>query len=526
VTNAKILDLLNTSSRPRGLWYVRQLARALVILALREGWRKDDIDSLMVGVSQPCGTALSEVQLVKELQEKLRCGVPLAGRGVLQRQLGCQRAEEVIELIRRRPGPGRSLVAPAEPPPAPPAAPAPERQGQVSHTQAVASPPQARAAKHEPAASALPEFPAHTLVGSLGDLAGCLAGGTEVPEAFCFAVALTMMGGKCCTRLQLQIGTEVEPRLYTVLVGESYEVRKSSALRHVVGFFEGLLGPDDSYVLWGAGSAEGLARTLAQHSCVVLACDELSAFISKANIKGATLAQAIASLFEQDRWDNATRHAAQSISVRDAHLSLVGCCTLQTWEKVWTQQLIAIGLPNRFLLVGADRKTKVAWFDPPEETDVAAIRERIDAQLRRLPMTVGITSEAKQAWARWYDLLPSSEHTKRLETIGFRLLPLIALTTDQDCVSVGTVKTVCAILDYELRLRMLLDPIDADNTIAHLEEKIRRVLTSKGPMTLRDLRRAVHGDREGLWAFRKALENVRLAGDVNPSGNRYEAKHA
>jgi hypothetical protein len=314
--------------------------------------------------------------------------------------------------------------------------------------------------------------------------------------------------------------------LYTALVGESYDVRKSSALRRVVSFFESLVMPDDPHVLWGAGSGEGLARTLAHHPRVVLAYDELSAFVSKANIEGATIAQALASLFEQERWDNATRHAAQSISLHDAHLSLVGCCTLQTWEKMWTQQLIAIGLPNRFLLVGADRKPKVAWPDPPNGADLAAIRERIDAQLRRLPLTVGITSEAKQAWGRWYDLLPSSEHAKRLDTVGFRLLPLIALTTDQNCVSIKTVNTVCSILDYELRLRTLLDPIDADNTIARLEEKIRRVLTTKGPMTQRELRRAVHGDREGLWAFQKALDNVGRAGDVNLSGKRYQAKHA
>jgi hypothetical protein len=516
VTNARILDLLNAPSRPRGLWYVRQLARALVILALREGWREDDIGNLVVGALQPSGVALSVTELIQGTHEKLRRGVPLAGRGVLQRQLGCQRADEVIEEIRRRPGPGRSPVAPAEPPPAP------EPQGQDGHTQAVASPPQARAAKPEPAASALPEFPAHTLVGSLGDLGRCLAQGTEVPEEFCFAAALTMMGGKCCTGLQLQIGAQVEPRLYTALVGESYEVRKSSALRRVIDFFEGLLMPDEPHVLWGAGSAEGLVRTLAQHSRVVLAYDELSSFTSKANIEGATLAQAIASLFEQDRWDNATRHAEQSISVRDAHLSLVGCCTLQTWEKMWTQQLIAIGLPNRFLLVGADRKPKVAWPDPPNETDLAAIRERIDAQLRSLPLTVGITPEAKRRWEAWYEALPPSEHVKRLDTIGFRLLPLIALTTEKDLIDLATVEVVCAILDYELRLRMLTDPIDADNKIAAMEERIRRVLRVKGPLTLRDLRRATNADRVGFWALEKALQNLAKAGDVRPSGTRYE----
>jgi hypothetical protein len=59
-------------------------------------------------------------------------------------------------------------------------------------------------------------------------------------------------------------------------------------------------------------------------------------------------------------------------------------------------------------------------------------------------------------------------------------LPLLALSNEKKIIDLETVRDVCAILDYELKLRMLTDPIDADNAIAKLEEGIRRTLKVKG----------------------------------------------
>jgi hypothetical protein len=71
------------------------------------------------------------------------------------------------------------------------------------------------------------------------------------------------------------------------------------------------------------------------------------------------------------------------------------------------------------------------------------------------------------------------------------------LTTDKDHVDLPTVEATVAILDYEFELRRLTDPIDADNVIAAIEEKIRRYL-AKGPLSYRELQRAVHAHRHGL----------------------------
>jgi hypothetical protein len=164
-----------------------------------------------------------------------------------------------------------------------------------------------------PKTSSIP-FPAECLVGSLGDFARVMSEGSEVPPEFYFACGLTMVGAIAADRLKLELSFEVEPRLYTVLLGESYRVKKSTALKHSVEFFGEIaraLGyrthaavdggskksheRDDFGVLYGVASAEGLTRCFQQCRSLVLAYDELRALIDKATITGSSLLPAVTS---------------------------------------------------------------------------------------------------------------------------------------------------------------------------------------------------------------------------------------
>jgi hypothetical protein len=101
---------------------------------------------------------------------------------------------------------------------------------------------------------------------------------------------------------------------------------------------------------------------------------------------------------------------------------------------MWTSEAVAIGFPNRLFVVGADKKGKVAWPQPPDPCRLASIRSELLQQLSRLPLTLEITAEGKEAWEQLYLGLPSSEHVKRIDTLGFRLLALIALTTGKTAI--------------------------------------------------------------------------------------------
>jgi hypothetical protein len=356
-------------------------------------------------------------------------------------------------------------------------------------------------------------FPQSVLAGSVGELAYELADGTEVPEEFYFATALTLIGSLCAERLRLSVNLECEPRLYTVLLGTSSDVKKSTALRRTIKTLLPLLAGRIE-VLYGVGSAEGLARVLSDKRHVLLAFDEMKSLFDKCKLDGSSLLAMIASFFEGNRWSNPTKNPKQSIQVNDGHLSIVAACTLDTYGAMWTPEGISIGLPNRLFIVSSDRHRKVAWPREPDLDRIEKIVRRIQQQLDTLPRTLGITSEAKACWEEWYMQLTTGMHAKRLDALGFRLMQLLALTYGRQVVDRQTVGATIAILDYELWIRQLTDPIDAENRIARVEEKIRRTLAARGPLNHRQLLQFTNANRTGLWAFEAAIANLMRAKQV------------
>jgi hypothetical protein len=373
------------------------------------------------------------------------------------------------------------------------------------------------ACEEEPAPAARTvAFPEDCLVGSIGDFAKIMSKGSEVPPEFFFAAGLTMVGAIASTKLTLSIRFDVEPRLYTVLLGGSGIVKKSTAMKQSIAFFNDLKVPEPPLISYGVASAEGLVSDLnkASGGRLVLGYDELRALVDKCNIKGSTLLSAVTSLFEQNKWHNTTKSARNSVHCDNAHLSIVGCCTEDTYKHIWSSASIGIGLVNRLFIVLSDGGSSESWPNEVIERNLQPIRDRIERQLVRLPVKFDPTGEAREAWDAWYKTPRSSTHATRLDTIGFRLLALIALTTDKTEIDAETVQVVCEILDYELKVRMLTDPIDADSVIARLEEAVRRNLSAKGKLTKNQLRRATNADKYGIWAFDQALKNLIGAKDI------------
>jgi hypothetical protein len=78
-----------------------------------------------------------------------------------------------------------------------------------------------------------------------------------------------------------------------------------------------------------------------------------------------------------------------------------------------------------------------------------------------------------------------------------------------------TVEKVIALSDWQLEVRQEFDPIDADTTIAKMEERIRRHL-KKGSLTERELRIKLHRaiEQSGVWYFTRAIQNLHTAKDI------------
>ena len=103
----------------------------------------------------------------------------------------------------------------------------------------------------------------------------------------------------------------------------------------------------------------------------------------------------------------------------------------------------------------------------------------------------------------------------RVHGIGVSLLAVKDL---KDEIDEETVSRVIKLCDWQLAVRKLHDPIDADNKIAKMEEKIRRQLIN-GSMKEYELKQNVNANRAGLWAFDTAKKNLERAGEIALSKN-------
>ncbi len=97
-----------------------------------------------------------------------------------------------------------------------------------------------------------------------------------------------------------------------------------------------------------------------------------------------------------------------------------------------------------------------------------------------------------------------------------RLMILLALTTADPATPIGdiqigvdVVKAVLALCDYQLEARRECDPVDAENAVARCEEVIRRRV-KKEPRALRELKRACHVERVGIWVFNTAMQHLKV----------------
>ena len=73
-------------------------------------------------------------------------------------------------------------------------------------------------------------------------------------------------------------------------------------------------------------------------------------------------------------------------------------------------------------------------------------------------LEMDITREARELYEGWYKILPQSVHSKRIDTMAMRLLPLLAINDRKDCIDREVVEKATAIAGWQLEVRMELDP--------------------------------------------------------------------
>lgn len=359
--------------------------------------------------------------------------------------------------------------------------------------------------------------------GAAGEYATVYSSVLEVPRHFLYISYLTCLGSVIAHKVTLNSEIAPQPRLFTLLLGESADDRKSTALTKTTAFFKDAL-TDDFQVCWGIGSAEGLQKRLGGYPQLLLCFDELKQFVSKCKIDGSVLLPCVNTLFESNRYESRTKN--YDIYLEDVYLCMLAASTVQTYERTWDSSFTDIGFNNRLFLVPGSGKKKFSLPKKIAEAEKSWLKGRLGNALKVAEngLELDITQEAIQLYHDWYIGLERSIHSKRLDTYATRFMILLAISEGKGEIDIGIIDKVIRLMNWQLEVRKLHDPIDADGQTAKMEEKIRRTLRSKGPLTERELKRYAHVERSGLWVFKMATNNLHDAKEIrwNKGTNRLE----
>jgi len=355
-------------------------------------------------------------------------------------------------------------------------------------------------------------FPFHVMSGAAGRFADLYGSVLEAPKEFLYMSYLTCLGSVLSRRLTLASEIEPQPRLYTVLLGQSADERKSTALKKATELFRDTLS--DFEACWGVGSGEGLQKRLEEASGQLMLClDEFKQFVSKCQITSSVLLPCVNTLFESNRYESRTK--ASNISLVDAHLSLLAASTVQTWERSWDPAFTDIGFNNRLFLVPGTAKRKFSLPSKISDRNKLSLKEDLLKVVKHVggSLELEMTPSAADLYHNWYMGIERSIHAKRLDTYAMRLMSLLAVNELRNEVDDQTVKRAISLCNWQLEVRKTHDPIDADNKIAGMEQKIRRAL-QKGQKKERRLQQVVNAHRAGLWVYQTAIKNLERYNEI------------
>lgn len=372
---------------------------------------------------------------------------------------------------------------------------------------------------------ALP-FPPDGYVGVAAEFADLYAQHYEPPKEFFYLDMLALIGAALSGRVRVDIGLPCQPRLYLCKIAPSAWCRKSTSTRWAEEVLRKAIGGSDiPEVVRGVGSAEGLGTALAPATRrVVLLFDELRRFEAKASIQGSALLPMVNQMFESNRYQNLTK--GQDLKIEDGHLAFISNSTEQTWQELHGgSEFKDIGFLNRMFLVAGNTEKRMPRPTGPSAAQQQKIISNLTGLFAALPALNGdgsasqervlqFTAQAEPLWDEWYSGLEQSSETARLDTIGIRLLSLLAFTSGKGSIDEDVVRTALAILEYQRQMRMVCAPIVADNPSARMEETIRRALAKNGPLSERDLRRHTSADRKGIEIFARALQQLERAEEI------------
>jgi len=368
------------------------------------------------------------------------------------------------------------------------------------------------------------DFPMLVVSGVAGKFARLYSKYLEPPIEFFYFAFLTILGVIISDKIKLESELLTQPRLFTLILGESADTRKTTAIDKTIDFFIEFVHRliDEVGICRGVNSAEGLIKEIKaikgdekDPKRLLLCYDEFRSFVNKCKIESSVLLQSVTTLFESNYLQQVTKKS--SIKIKNANLSILAASTINTYSNMFTSAFTDIGFNNRLFIVPGEgmKKHPIPKTIPEDEKKlIAKDLAKLLATIDFLNYKVKLTAEAEKIYFKWYMNLENSIHAKRIDSYALRFILLLAVNDfdekmeDEIIADQEIIEKVIAICNWQLAVRQLYDPIDCDNVTAALEESIRRNLSKLGPLTEGRLKSKINAWRYGNFLFERAKSSL------------------
>jgi hypothetical protein len=367
------------------------------------------------------------------------------------------------------------------------------------------------------------EFPNYVMSGAAAYFADVYSEVMEAPVQFLYMSYLTCLGSFLSPKLSIDSVLETQPRFFTLLLGRSNVERKSTTIKKVTALFKNLTHGFKYH--HGVGSDMGLAKLLNKLDDfdnealgTLLIFDEFKSFVNKCKIQAQVLLQCVNTLFENNEFENATKKS--HVVIENAHLSILAATTIQTYARIYTPEFIDIGFPNRVFIVPGSTQRQFAIPKPISANDAAQLEEHLKNIILHVGggLTLTVSEDAHEYYKNWYFKLPDSIYADRMETYSLRCAIILAVNDLKPQIDLETMKKATALCDWQIEVRREFDPIQAEDRVTEMEERIRRVL-QKESLTESKIKQKINPWKSenkpiSLWVYSKALKNLKDAKEI------------
>ena len=364
------------------------------------------------------------------------------------------------------------------------------------------------------------KFPVEVIAGAAEQFVNIYREPLESPPQFFYFSFLTCLGNILADRVKVSGLLKGQPRMYTVLLGESSDTRKSTAAIETIDFFKWMLGELDLqyafFVINGIGSAPGVTRKIKNgENPLLVFLDEFKTLVDKANMQGSVILSLVNTLFDSNQWANPLKEERHSIDIENGCLSLLAASTVKTFLRSFGENFSNIGFTNRLWLVpGFSERKDFRPLPIPEarKHGLLNVMHPILKQVEKFTV-LPVDADADDMLQDWYmePRVRDSVFSKRLEAYGLKLLSLLAVNEGKDRVDTGIAEKVIKLLDWQLRARKIYAPLDIDTRVGKVIKNIlRRLQVHKdGYMTKGVLQNKCNVPSQvDFWSWDKAIEGL------------------